>query len=104
MFSAPFTPTEAYLNALPYGIPQAVYHGPTAFMPATFDPYSAPRKLGIYRQIGEHGFRHVNSEEIVQRILRSREMYEGRQRAKGVKAIAEEAAKTRQERGGNESA
>jgi ethanolamine-phosphate cytidylyltransferase len=91
IFSAPFTPTKAYLNSLPYGTPHAVYHGPTAFMPLTYDPYTAPRAMGIFRQVASHDYQGVNAEEIVQRILRSRAMYEERQRLKGVKAIGEEA-------------
>ena len=59
-------------------------------MPLTYDPYSAAKSLGIYREIGTHDFANVNAEEIVQRIMRSRELYEARQRAKGVKAVGEE--------------
>ena len=91
IFSAPFSPTKAYLHSLPYGTPHAVYHGPTAFMPLTYDPYSAPRAMGIFRQVGSHDYQGVNAEEIVQRIMKSRAMYEERQRLKGVKAIGEEA-------------
>ena len=97
IFSAPFTPSKAYLNNFPFGRPPAaVYHGPTAFMPLTYDPYVAAKELGIYREVGEHAFQHVNAGEIVQRILRSREMYEARQRAKGEKAVGEDAAKRRE--------
>jgi ethanolamine-phosphate cytidylyltransferase len=96
VFGAPFTPTESYLSDLPWGVPDAVYHGPTAFMPLTYDPYTAPKAMGIYRQIGEHTFAHVNAGEIVQRIMKSRDMYEARQRAKGVKAEVEAAARARE--------
>lgn len=96
MFGAPFTPTKSYLTDMPWGIPDAVYHGPTAFMPLTYDPYTAPKEMGIYRQIGEHTFSHVNAGEIVQRIMKSRDMYEARQRAKGVKAEVEAAARARE--------
>lgn len=81
---------------MPWGVPDAVYHGPTAFMPLTYDPYTAPKEMGIYRQIGEHTFSHVNAGEIVQRIMKSRDMYEARQRAKGVKAEVEAAARARE--------
>ncbi|UNI21268.1 Ethanolamine-phosphate cytidylyltransferase [Purpureocillium takamizusanense] len=100
VFGAPFTPTKAYLTALPLGgdgvPPAAIYHGPTAFMPLTYDPYEAPKAMGIYREIGAHAFADVNAGEIVQRIMRSRDMYEARQRAKGVKAEAEAAARERE--------
>lgn len=96
IFSAPFTPSKAYLTNIPYGIPDAVYHGPTSFMPLTYDPYTAAKVLGIYHEIGNHDFQNVNAGEIVQRILKSREMYEERQRAKGEKAATEEAVQRRE--------
>lgn len=96
IFSAPFTPSRAYLNNLPYGTPNAVYHGPTSFMPLTYDPYAAARDLNIYREIGNHDFQTVNAGEIVKRIMKSRERYEARQRAKGEKAATEEAVKRRE--------
>ncbi|KAL9589985.1 MAG: hypothetical protein Q9203_001223 [Teloschistes exilis] len=97
VFSAPFTPSKTYLNNLPFGTPHAVYHGPTAFMPLTYDPYAAAKDLGIYRQIGNHDFQHVNAGEIVQRILRSRQLYEERQEKKGEKGAGEEAVRRREQ-------
>ena len=91
IFSAPFIPTSAYLSNMPFGPPHAVYHGPTSFIPMTCDPYADAKALGMYREIGDHTFRHVNAEEIVQRIMKGRVMYEERQRKKGEKAPAEEA-------------
>ncbi|KAL2041053.1 hypothetical protein N7G274_005997 [Stereocaulon virgatum] len=96
IFSAPFTPSKAYLTNIPYGTPDAVYHGPTSFMPLTYDPYIGAKQLGIYQEVGNHDFQNVNAGEIVQRILKSREMYEARQRAKGEKASTEEAMKRRE--------
>ncbi|PHH85811.1 hypothetical protein CDD83_11142 [Cordyceps sp. RAO-2017] len=96
VFGAPFTPSKAYLTTLPWGVPDAIYHGPTSFMPLTHDPYTAPKAMGIYREIGEHAFSEVNAAQIVQRIMRSRDMYEARQRAKGVKAEVEAAARRRE--------
>ncbi|XP_044715683.1 cytidylyltransferase-like domain-containing protein [Hirsutella rhossiliensis] len=96
VFGAPFTPTKAYLTSLPWGPPDAIYHGPTSFMPLTYDPYTDPKEMGIYREIGEHAFSEVNAAEIVQRIMKSRDMYEARQRAKGVKAEVEAAARRRE--------
>ncbi|OBR06997.1 Cytidylyltransferase [Colletotrichum higginsianum IMI 349063] len=96
VFGAPFSPTKAYLTTLPWGTPDAVYHGPTAFMPLTYDPYTAPKEMGIMREVGEHEFAGVNAGTIVQRIMRSRDMYEERQRKKGIKAESESAARDRE--------
>ncbi|KZL87182.1 ethanolamine-phosphate cytidylyltransferase [Colletotrichum incanum] len=96
VFGAPFSPTKAYLTALPWGTPDAVYHGPTAFMPLTYDPYTAPKEMGIMREVGEHEFAGVNAGTIVQRIMKSRDMYEERQRKKGIKAEGETAARDRE--------
>jgi len=65
-------------------------------MPLTYDPYVAAKELNIYQEIGNHDFQNVNAGEIVQRILKSREMYEARQQAKGEKAATEEAVKRRE--------
>ncbi|ROT35488.1 cytidylyltransferase [Sodiomyces alkalinus F11] len=96
IFGAPFTPTKAYLTTMPWGTPDAVYHGSTAFMPLTNDPYTAAREMGIMKLVGPHHFSDVNAGTIVQRILKSRDIYEERQRKKGVKAEAEAAAKRRE--------
>jgi ethanolamine-phosphate cytidylyltransferase len=96
VFGAPFSPTKAYLTSLPWGAPDAVYHGPTSFMPLTYDPYTAPKEMGLYREIGVHRFKDVNAGTIVQRIMKSRDMYEARQRAKGMKADVEAAHKERE--------
>ena len=65
-------------------------------MPLSYDPYVDAKRLGIYQEIGNHDFQMVNAGEIVQRILKSRETYEARQRAKGVKAVTEEAVLRRE--------
>ena len=69
-------------------------------MPLTYDPYTAPKAMGIYCEIGKHDFHNVNAGEIVQRILRSREMYEKRQRVKAEKAVGEEAARRQEKKDG----
>lgn len=97
VFSAPFTPTPAFLNSLPYGTPDTVYHGPTAFMPSVEDPYVDAKTLNIFREVPAHEFQHVNAGEIVDRIMASRALYEERQRKKGVKGAGEEAIKRREE-------
>ncbi|KAH0544706.1 hypothetical protein FGG08_001211 [Glutinoglossum americanum] len=97
IFSAPFIPTRAYLSSIPYGLPTTVYHGPTSFMPSTSDPYSETKAMGIFREVGDHPFKDVNASQIVQRIMKSREMYEERQRLKGIKGIGEDAVKRREE-------
>ncbi|KAI0009949.1 ethanolamine-phosphate cytidylyltransferase [Xylariaceae sp. FL0662B] len=96
VFGAPFSPTKSYLTTLPWGIPDAVYHGPTAFMPLSYDPYVVPKKMGIFRQIAGHAFQDVNAGTIVQRIMKSRDQYEERQRKKGVKAVGEAAHRQRE--------
>lgn len=78
---------------MPQGAPSVVYHGPTTFIPLTYDPYKAPKRMGIFKEIPSHNFQHVNAGEIVGRILKSREMYEERQRAKLQKSAVEEQAK-----------
>ncbi|KUI74255.1 Ethanolamine-phosphate cytidylyltransferase [Cytospora mali] len=97
IFGAPFTPTKPYLNSWSWGTPHAVYHGPTSFMPLTYDPYTAPKELGIYQEIGEHAFQNVNAGNIVDRIMSSRKQYEERQRRKGEKADVEAAARLREQ-------
>ena len=103
IFGAPFSPSKPYLEAIPIGKPplstshqcsiDAVYHGPTTFMPLTYDPYTAAKEMGIFREIGEHPFSNVNAGEIVTRILQGREAFEERQRKKGEKSVGEEAVK-----------
>lgn len=77
-------------------MPDAVYHGPTTFIPLTYDPYVAPKRMGIFRETSTHAFQHVNAGEIVGRILKSREAYEARQRAKLEKAVVEDLAKAKE--------
>lgn len=97
VFSAPFTPTPAFLNSLPYGTPDVVYHGPTSFMPSVEDPYKDAKQLGIFQEVPAHDFQHVNAGEIVERIMASRAMYEERQRKKGIKGAGEDAIRRREE-------
>jgi len=96
IFGAPFIPTKSYLTSLPWGTPDAVYHGPTSFMPTAEDVYVAPKEMGIYREIGHHEFEDVNAGTIVQRIMKSRDLYEARQKAKGMKADIEAAHRQRE--------
>ncbi|KIV88932.1 hypothetical protein PV10_08558 [Exophiala mesophila] len=96
VFGAPFSPSKPYLDALPMGKISAVYHGPTAFMPSTYDPYSDAKDMGILKEIPEHPYAHVNAGEIVQRIMKGRQAFEDRQRRKGEKAVGEEAVKQRE--------
>lgn len=65
-------------------------------MPFIQDPYAAAKALGVFIEIPTHDFSHVNAGEIVQRILKSRAMYEERQRVKGVKGLGEAAARQRE--------
>lgn len=65
-------------------------------MPFTEDVYTEPKEMGIYREIGHHEFEDVNAGTIVQRIMKSRDLYEARQKAKGMKADLEAAHKERE--------
>ncbi|KIX93055.1 uncharacterized protein Z520_11328 [Fonsecaea multimorphosa CBS 102226] len=96
VFGAPFSPSRAYLEAIPVGKVTAVYHGPTTFMPSTFDPYVDAKEMGIFRQIENHPYSHVNAAEIVGRIMKGRQAFEERQRRKGEKAVGEEAVRQRE--------
>ncbi|GKZ27916.1 hypothetical protein AbraCBS73388_006748, partial [Aspergillus brasiliensis] len=96
IFSSPFSPSQSYLEAMPLGVPDAVYHGPTTFIPLTYDPYTAPKRMGIFRETSSHTYQHVNAGEIVDRILKSREAYEERQRAKLEKGAVEELVKSKE--------
>lgn len=96
VFGAPFSPSAPYLTTMPYGTPDAVYHGPTSFMPLTYDPYTAAKEMGIFKEVEKHEYAGVNAGEIVNRIMRSRDVYEARQRAKGEKAVGEEAQRQRE--------
>lgn len=89
-------PTGAYLKNIPHGLPSVVYHGPTSFMPFMQDPYADAKSLGIFEEVKSHAFDYVNAGEIVDRILKSRAMYEERQRIKGVKGIGEQASRQRE--------
>ena len=112
IFGAPFSPSKPYLDAVPTGKAQtspekrarsnlcsidAVYHGPTTFMPLTYDPYTAAKEMGIFCEIGNHAFSNVNAGEIVARILKGREAFEERQRKKGEKSVGEEAVRRREQ-------
>ncbi|PSK53126.1 Ethanolamine-phosphate cytidylyltransferase [Elsinoe australis] len=96
VFSAPFSPSKSFLDRLPYKV-TAVYHGPTVSAPPGQDPYAEAKSLGIYKEVGSHPYADINATSIVDRILRSRAMYEERQRVKGVKGIGEEAVRRREE-------
>ncbi|KAI1390018.1 phosphoethanolamine cytidylyltransferase-like protein [Hypoxylon trugodes] len=96
IFGAPFSPSKSYLTSSPWGTPDAVYHGPTAFMPLSYDPYTAPKQMGIFQEVSSHEFQDVNAGTIVQRIMKSRDLYEERQRKKGVKAVGEAAHRQRE--------
>ena len=81
VFGAPYQPLKSYLESLPnlpshLQYPDAIYHGPTSFMPSTTDPYTDAKALDIFRETGEHRFQDVNAAQIVQRILDNRQQYE----------------------------
>lgn len=100
VFNAPVTPSRQYLETLGHTFSKdldAVYHGPTAFMPTVpLDNYADAKAMGIFVEVPEHDFQEVNAAQIVQRILDRREEYEERQRKKGVKKVGEEAQHRRE--------
>jgi ethanolamine-phosphate cytidylyltransferase len=96
VFGAPFSPSKPYLDAIPAGKIDAVYHGPTSFMPLTYDPYTDAKAMGLYREVGSHDFANVNAGEIVLRIMKGREAFEERQRRKGQKAVVENEARQKE--------
>ncbi|KAF4553317.1 Cytidylyltransferase-like protein 3 [Elsinoe fawcettii] len=96
VFSAPFSPSKSFLDDLPYKV-TAIYHGPTVSAPVGHDPYADAKSLGLYKEVGPHSYSEINASSIVSRILKSREMYEERQRVKGVKGIGEEAVRRREQ-------
>lgn len=65
-------------------------------MPLTYDPYAAAKTMALYKEIGKHDFADVNAGQIVQRIMKSRELYEERQRVKGIKNVGEDALRRRE--------
>lgn len=96
VFGAPFAPSSPYLDAIPAGKISAVYHGPTAFIPLDYDPYTDAKTMGIFQEVSEHSLSHVNAGEIVMRIMKGRQAFEERQKRKGQKAVGEEAARERE--------
>lgn len=68
-------------------------------MPFTEDVYAEPKAMGIYREVGQHEFADVNAGSIVQRIMKSKSLYEARQKAKEAKANVEVEQKQRELQG-----
>ncbi|KAI5778280.1 hypothetical protein EDC01DRAFT_724076 [Geopyxis carbonaria] len=92
ILDAPYVPDARFLDSLGEtfgGAVAEVWHGPTNFMEGDEDTYAEAARRGVYREIGEHRWMGVNAGEIVGRILMQREVYEERQRKKGVKAEVE---------------
>ena len=96
VFGAPFAPSRPYLDSIPFGKISAVYHGPTTFMPLTYDPYSEAKDMGIFQTVDNHPFANVNAGEIVMRIMKGRQAFEDRQRKKGQKAVGEQETRQRE--------
>ena len=65
-------------------------------MPLEYDAYADAKRLGIFEEIPRHDFQEVDAGHIVDRITKSRARFEERQRAKGVKAVGEEAARKKE--------
>jgi len=57
--------------------------------PREGDPYEAIKSTHDFREIPKHEWSHVNAGQIVERIMKSRGLYEERQRRKGAKTELE---------------
>ncbi|KHJ31632.1 putative ethanolamine-phosphate cytidylyltransferase [Erysiphe necator] len=90
IFGAPIMLSHSFLSSIPFGTPCAVYHGPTNSNPPKVDPYLIPKEMGIYHEIKHHAYSAINASNICQRILRSRDLYEERQKLKALKSINEQ--------------
>lgn len=65
-------------------------------MPLPTDVYADAKRLGLFEEIPRHDFQEVDAGQIVERITRSRALFEERQRKKGVKSLVEQAARLRE--------
>lgn len=94
VLGAPFAADERFLDEglkANFGEVEEVWHGPTPLVQeGEVDAYEVVKRRGLYREVGEHEWAGVNAREIVGRILRQRDVYEERQRKKGVKATVED--------------
>lgn len=88
IIGAPYSVTKDVLHKV-YSI-DLVVHGitPSAEDLDGNDPYALPKSLGIYKQI-ETPFPELTTNNIIQRIIDHRKVYEERNRRKAEKAAAE---------------
>ncbi|ORX41848.1 Nucleotidylyl transferase [Piromyces finnis] len=88
IIGAPYSVTKDVLNKV-YKI-DIVAHGITPSAPDLdgIDPYALPKSLGIYKQI-ETPHPELTTNNIIQRIIDHRKVYEERNRRKAEKAAAE---------------
>ncbi|KAK9371382.1 hypothetical protein V1509DRAFT_614496 [Lipomyces kononenkoae] len=98
VLQAPYCPTQPFLDALPWDI-VAVMHGPTRIdtEQEKGDPYAEVKRMGTYKEIGEHLYKDISTETIVERVTRNRGVYEERQRRKGWKADIENELKMQED-------
>ena len=96
IFDAPFSPSQEFLESLPFGRVDAVYHGATSFMPSEQDPYIDAKKMGIFKKTAPHGAEDMTAELIMSRIIGQRDTFEARQRQKAKKAEMEQIERHRQ--------
>lgn len=85
VISAPYKPTAEYLRLLPMNVAK-VFHGPTR---EKDDPYEEVKTLGIFEQLTKHKYDDLTTEDIVERVLDNRKLYEERQKRKGWKSERE---------------
>ena len=99
VFDAPYSPSRKFLESMPFGRVDAVYHGATEFMPSEEHPYAEAREMGIFEELEPHGWENLNAELIMSRIVEQRVSFEARQKQKAAKSEVERLEKERQAKG-----
>ena len=99
IFDAPYSPSRKFLESMPFGRVDAIYHGATKFMPSEEDPYFEAKEMGIFEELEPHGWENLNAELIMSRIVEQRVSFEARQRQKAAKSEVERLEKERQAKG-----
>lgn len=85
ILGAPYKPSSEFLEKIP-GKVIKVYHGPT---PIIDNAYDETKEQGLYAKIGRHKYDDMNTQFIVDRVLKNKEAYEERQKRKGWKSERE---------------
>jgi len=109
IFGAPLVPSKAYLESLPFQrFPDAVYHGPTAFMPTKEDPYADAKTLGIFKEAparlsGSQCSQHCAADHGSKRRIRRAPTEEGHQSCRRRSDAQARVARTESRKGTTET-